>query len=181
MSNEIPEERFITKRQLWERADSHYASYQSLLQEISNRIDEIDLRAVEKLAEYFKKLAEEKNKQTMDTNSQYQTTKKDLEKVINDAVTRMQQALNAHISKVDQKIEKLVILLEDKTDKKITERLQSIAQDIKLVSQYVTTYKTDTDKQVGKFQTDLGVKLGRLNKEFEAIKKKFKLISNGLS
>lgn len=181
MSNEIPEERFITKRQLWERADAHYNAYQSLLQEVHTRIDNIDASAMRKLDDYFKKLLQENNKNVMDSNSQYQTIRKEMEKLNNDAATRMQQQLNAHISKIDKKIGELVTLLDDKTDKKISERLASISSGIREMTESVRQYKTDTDVQMNKFQLDFKGKVLNLNKQFEDIKKKFKLVSSGLS
>lgn len=181
MSNTIPEERFITKRTLWERSDAHYEAYQSQLKEVYTKISGIEHVVASEVSGIISENKKELEKIRMANNDQFQSTKKELEKIVNDAVTRMNQNMMNHITKVDKKINELLTLLEDKTDRKITERLQSIQQDAKMIYEAASNYKEDTDKQIQKYQVDLGLKMGLIDKKLTTLMSKFKLISSELS
>jgi esterase/lipase len=177
----IPEEKFITKRQLWERSDAHAAAYTTQLQEVYNQINAIKEIVAAEISGVVTKDKQEMEKNRMALQDQFQNTKKELEKLTNDSMTRFQQLLGTHVAKVDKKIGELVTLLEDKTDRKITDRLLSISQEAKTIYEAVRSYKEESDRQLTKYQTDTAGRITALSKQVTEVMKRFKMISKGLS
>ena len=176
-----PLEREITKQQLWERNEAHYNAYQALLKEISNSIDGITDVVIKQVNGAIKNNMVEWGISRMNSNEQFQSSKKELEKIVNDSVTRMQKVLDVYTKDIDKKLSQFNILIEDKTRKQVSDGINQLSVDAKNIFNAVKDYKDSTDLQIHKFQRDIGDKIGLVDTKFNSIIKKFKVISNEIS
>lgn len=175
-----PDERDITKMQLWERINSVLDTLGTVGRNMADNLAAA-LPAMQRetqlgLAEFKATLKDATDDMQDFVNIQV----KFLEKMNNDAYGRQVNEGNRIRADIDARFQSLKADMEAETGQRIADSFAQITDSIKKYSETVDEYRTASLAQVTNLQQEMGKKLGDVTASFDLMKKKFQKISEQL-
>lgn len=175
-----PDERDITKMQLWERIN---AVLDTVAMVGRNMADNIALALPAIQRQNDASFLDFKNtlKDAIDDMQQFVNVQvKFLEKMNNDAFTNQINSGNKLRADVEARFQSLKENMESEMSGKISDAFTQISVSIKNYTDTVTDYKKDSADQMSVIQQEMGAKLGEISASFNLMKTKFQKISEQL-
>lgn len=177
---EMPDERDISKQQLWSRIDTVLETIgtvgRNTMDNLNAALPNIQRSNEMAFAEFTGML----NKALLDLKDYIDLKMKAVEKLNNDGYTKL-VIENTKIKKdLDQRLQTMRTNLEDSASKKLQDSYQQLSETFKTYSDSVDEYKKASTQQVSFLQKEMGAKLGEVKALFDDMKKKFKKITEQL-
>lgn len=178
---QMPDERDITKQQLWERIDTAIETISTVGRNTRDNMAAV-LPALQR--ENAMALAELKGalKETVDDLTETLNLKiKYIEKLNNDGFNKTANEGQRIRNDVDTRMRAIEENLNEQLDQKISTSFETLSKKISDFNDTVKDFKKTTDTQMKAMNTEWLTKLGEVKGTFEEMKKKFKKMSEQLS
>lgn len=178
--SEIPDERDITKTQLWQRIDDSIATLNLIGKNTQDTID-ATLPALKRTNdETIISFRKDIDAVVMGLKDDISDQSKQLEALNNDGHTKMINDFQMYEQQLDARFADLKKNIEDATSKSISDSFAQISSAMENLNEKIKGYQFNMDKQVSTLQIEMGAKLGDVVKNFVDMKNKFKKISEQL-
>lgn len=172
-----PDEREITKQQLWERINTAVETIASVSRDMMNNIN-LALPSLQRQNEIS--LAEFKNtlKSALTDMQGYIDVKiKFIEKLNNDGYSKMQNLNLRNQEDLDKRMQSAREDIDAETSQRIQKSYIEISKEIAEFHDEVIQYKKDTEKQMNSLQNEMSKKMGNVESLLKSVQAKFKKIS----
>lgn len=172
--SDIPDEREITKEQLWKKIEDSIDGVNLTIKGFYDRVDTLPNIVMDQVKKFLEQDHVDTEVLRKNLEAGIKKIQTDLEAAIDDQLTNLKRAIVGESATLDDRNRSFQETILTKVDQKINETLAAISPSIEAMSAKVDSYKLDVEKQIKKYMIELGGKYGQVNGKVETLVAKLK-------
>jgi exonuclease VII large subunit len=181
MVTQVPEERNITKQELWKRIDRAFDVINDKKAEYDYQLSAARETATKAVSDITAKAQQASERSREAFQSALVDAKKTLEKLVAEAVTDVKRSLNNHAAETDKRTSNVMTKISEEVEIAIERRLSRYQGTADRIGEDVRDMKTSINGAISQFQVEARAKISALNSRMDYILSKFKMIARELS